>query len=234
MAGCSKLTQKYSFPDSAVRRVARAPVTVKPKSSRKFDAEVMFPPSDDKIYPLEYNGVIFDSMKIRVVYDREKTGYEESKELDLKIGDILLGRYEIAAILGSGVFAKVVKVKDLLSETEEMTCFKIVSNNKDFLDQSLDEIKLLKLIKANCDPDAHFVLNFKSAVYYREHLLLQTDLLKDNLFVAYRKNPSFFSIPVIKIIAKQILTALATLHSLNVIHSDLKPENILIRSYSPV
>ncbi len=143
--------------------------------------------------------------------------------MNLKPGDILLGRYEILAILGSGVFAKVVKVKDLLSENEELTCFKIVANNKDYFDQSMDEIKLLKLIKANCDPDAHYLLNFKSAIYYKEHLLLQTDLLKDNLFAAYQKNPSFFSIPVIKIIAKQILTALATIHSLSIIHSDLKP-----------
>jgi dual specificity tyrosine-phosphorylation-regulated kinase 2/3/4 len=109
-----------------------------------------------------------------------------------------------------------------------------VSNNKDFIDQSFDEMKLLKLIKANCDPDACYLLNFKSATYYKEHLLLQTDLLKDNLFNAYRKNPSFFSIPVIKVIARQILIACSTLHALNIIHSDLKPENILIKSYSPV
>jgi len=60
-------------------------------------------------------------------------------------------------------------------------------------------------------------------VYHKEHLLIQTDLLKDNLFVAYRKNPSFFSIPTIRAIARQILTALAAIHSLNIIHSDLKP-----------
>lgn len=52
--------------------------------------------------------------------------------------------------------------------------------------------------------------------------------------MAYRKNPSFFSISTIKQIAFQILTALSSLHSLNILHSDLKPENILIQSYSPV
>jgi serine/threonine protein kinase len=64
-------------------------------------------------------------------------------------------------------------------------------------------------------------------------LFIETDLLKDNLFIAYRKNPSYFSIPTIKIISKQILTAISTLHSLKIIHSDLKPENILIKSYNP-
>lgn len=29
----------------------------------------------------------------------------------------------------------------------------MVSNNKDFFDQSLDEIKILRYINANCNPD---------------------------------------------------------------------------------
>ena len=49
-----------------------------------------------------------------------------------------MGRYEVMGVLGSGVFARVIKAKDLLSATEELTCFKVVSNNKDFLDQALD------------------------------------------------------------------------------------------------
>lgn len=106
-------------------------------------------------------------MKIKLVFDREKTGYEDVKDLDLKAGDVLMGRYEVVSVLGSGVFAKVVKAKDLLSQTEELTCLKVISNNKDFIDQSFDEMKLLKLIKANCDPDANYLLNFKSATYYK-------------------------------------------------------------------
>lgn len=59
--------------------------------------------------------------------------------------------------------------------------------------------------------------------YHREHLFIETDLLKDNLLTAFQTNPSYFSIPIIKRVAKQILEALATLHGLNIIHADLKP-----------
>lgn len=116
---------------------------------------------------------------------------------------MLAGRYKIESVLGSGVFAKVLKVYDLIRK--EQTCLKMVSNNKDFFDQALDEIKLLRYINANCNPDEYNLLKFKGVFYHREHLFIETDLLKDNLFVAYRKNPAYFSIPVLKQIAKQIL-----------------------------
>jgi len=48
----------------------------------------------------------------------------------------------------------------------------------------------------------------------------------------YANNPAYFTLPKLQNITKQILTALATLHKLHIIHNDLKPENILIKSYS--
>ncbi len=39
------------------------------------------------------------------------------KEIELNVGDIVMGRYEIVCLLGSGVFARVIKAKDLLSPT---------------------------------------------------------------------------------------------------------------------
>ena len=53
MSGCSKLTQKYGYPDCAVRRVVRLEVPQKKKfKNGKFEAGVLFPKSDDKIYPM--------------------------------------------------------------------------------------------------------------------------------------------------------------------------------------
>lgn len=51
-------------------------------------------------------------------------------------GDVLAGRYRVDGVLGSGVFAKVLRVFD--GVRKDWTCLKMVSNNKDFFDQALD------------------------------------------------------------------------------------------------
>lgn len=76
---------------------------------------MIFPSEEDPVYPLEFNGVSYDVMLLKVIYDREKIGYEEEKEFELKKGDIIAGRYQVDKMLGNGVFAKVIKAKDLAS-----------------------------------------------------------------------------------------------------------------------
>ena len=53
--------------------------------------------------------------------------------------------------------------------------------------------------------------------------MILTELLKENLYDVYRQNPQYFTIPRLQKVAKQILTALATMHRLHLIHNDLKP-----------
>ena len=53
MNGCSKLTQKYGYPDCAVKKIAKMETMQKKRSKNgKFEAGVIFPKSDDKIYPM--------------------------------------------------------------------------------------------------------------------------------------------------------------------------------------
>jgi serine/threonine protein kinase len=114
---------------------------------------------------------------------------------------------------------------------------KIIENNKDYFDQSIDEIKLLKFININGNVDNYNVLKFFDYFYHKEHLFIVTELLKDNLYEYYRFNleketETYFTIPRLQRVTKQILIGLQYIHSLRLIHCDLKPENIMIKSYS--
>ncbi len=114
---------------------------------------------------------------------------------------------------------------------------KIIENNKDYFDQSIDEIKLLKYINMNCNPDERSVLRMIDYFYHKEHLIIVTELLKDNLYEYYKYNREnedfrYFTLGRLQKITKQILNALDFVQSLKLIHCDLKPENILIKSYS--
>lgn len=46
-------------------------------------------------------------------------------------------------------------------------CVKIIKNNKDFFDQSLDEIKLLKFVNKNDPADKYHILRLYDYFYYR-------------------------------------------------------------------
>ncbi len=83
---------------------------------------------------------------------------------------------------------------------------KIIENNKDYFDQSIDEIKLLYYIKENGNTDEKCVLTILDTFYYKEHLIIVTELLKDNLYDYYRFNleqedKKYFSIKRIKTLA---------------------------------
>lgn len=69
-----------------------------------------------------------------------------------------------------------------------MLCMKIIENNKDYFDQSIDEIKLLKYINYNGDVDEKNVLKVYDYFYHKEHLFIVTELLKDNLYEFYKFN----------------------------------------------
>lgn len=53
MVGCAKLTQKYGYPNSAIKKGQRlAVVPLQKKQTTKFDPSIIFPSGDDSLYPL--------------------------------------------------------------------------------------------------------------------------------------------------------------------------------------
>lgn len=185
--------------------------------------------------PQEVNLTRLEFFSLKIVYQAGKTGFEPTNDFPIRMNDIIAGRYQVVAYLGSAAFSRAVQCVD--HKTGDHVCVKIIKNNKDYFDQSLDEIKLLHFIQTKGDCDAYNVLRMLDFFYFKEHLFIVCELLRENLYEVYKYNRQsqrdlYFTIPRLQKVAKQCLVGLKYIHGLNLMHCDLKPENILIKSYS--
>ena len=176
---------------------------------------------------------------LKVIFDPFRTGFENSKHFVARKGDVIAGRYQVTDMLGQAAFSTAIQCFDTMADNEDnaWVCLKVIKNNKDFFDQSLDEIKLLQYINTSGDPEKNHVLTMLDFFYYKEHLFIVSELLRENLyeFGKYIRDNNlepYFTLSRLKKISKQVLEALDYIHRLKLIHCDLKPENIVIKSYS--
>ncbi|KAK6933008.1 Protein kinase domain [Dillenia turbinata] len=182
-------------------------------------------------YTHEEDYEVFD---LRIIHRKNRTGFEENKDLPIILNAVIAGRYYVTEYLGSAAFSKVVQAQDL--HTGMDVCLKIIKNDKDFFDQSLDEIKLLKLVNKHDPADERHILRLYDYFYHQEHLFIVCELLRANLYEFQKFNQesggyTYFTLSRLQTITRQCLEALEYLHHLGIIHCDLKPENILIKSY---
>lgn len=177
----------------------------------------------------------FETFDLQIVHRRNRTGFEENKNYHVALNSVIAGHYHVIERLGSAAFSNAVQARDL--HTGMDVCLKIIKNNKEFFDQSLDEIKLLRFVNRHDPADKYHILRLYNYFYYHEHLFIVCELLKANLYEFNKFNREsggevYFTMPRIQSIAIQCLEALQFLHNLGLIHCDLKPENILVKSYS--
>eukprot|EP01055_Gregarina_sp_Pseudo9_P000233 Gregarina_sp_Pseudo_9__232@NODE_114_length_4196_cov_16_128699_g106_i0_p1_GENE_NODE_114_length_4196_cov_16_128699_g106_i0NODE_114_length_4196_cov_16_128699_g106_i0_p1_ORF_typecomplete_len921_score211_04Pkinase/PF00069_25/1_7e54Pkinase_Tyr/PF07714_17/3_4e25Kinaselike/PF14531_6/8_2e10Pkinase_fungal/PF17667_1/4_7e05Kdo/PF06293_14/7_1e05APH/PF01636_23/0_00023WaaY/PF06176_11/0_0018RIO1/PF01163_22/0_0059Seadorna_VP7/PF07387_11/0_12Seadorna_VP7/PF07387_11/3e03YrbLPhoP_reg/PF10707_9/0_44_NODE_114_length_ len=202
------------------------------KQARKKDLPVKFryPDSEDG-FPKQDGEKVLDCFSLKIIYERDKTGFQETRDFKASIDKIIAGRYKIISEIGKAAFSTTFKCRDLRHNID--VCLKVITNYKDYIDQSLDEIQILRYIKSNAEPCESRCLELTDYFYFEEHLFLVTELLGDNLYcfdtkIRKMNQGRFFSLGRVQKIAYQILIALSYVHSLRLIHSDLKPENIVM------
>jgi len=61
---------------------------------------------------VKIESTILDTFNLKIIFDRERTGFEESKEFPIVIDSLIAGRYRVKEYLGSAAFSKVVHAID--------------------------------------------------------------------------------------------------------------------------
>ena len=98
-------------PDNKGEKIYEVQNQVVPnKRKNLLPTDAKYMPSGDKYYPMLFNNTIYDSFYLNVIMDRERTGFEESKDFKIIINSLIAARYQVLEYLGSAVFSKAIKV----------------------------------------------------------------------------------------------------------------------------
>lgn len=90
-----------------------------------------------------------EELWVRVVANKGRTGLEPHQELEPEEGEVLAGRYRVVGLLGEAAFSQGFECEDL--QEGKNVCVKILGSKKEWLDQGLDEARLLRLTNSH-DP----------------------------------------------------------------------------------
>ncbi|KAI1822709.1 kinase-like domain-containing protein [Xylaria intraflava] len=139
----------------------------------------------------------------------------------------LTTQYQIRKLLGQGTFGKVVEARD--RKCNKLVAIKIIRAVQKYRDASRIELRVLQTLKANDEKNRNRCIHLRDCFDFRGHICIVMDLLGPSVF-DFLKGNNFVPFPnsQIQSFARQLLTSVAFLHDLNLIHTDLKPENILL------
>jgi dual specificity tyrosine-phosphorylation-regulated kinase 2/3/4 len=141
--------------------------------------------------------------------------------------DHIAYRYENRSVLGRGAFGQVLKCYD--HKTGELVAVKIVINTPQMAVQGRAEMDMVTRLNRDGAASRCNVVKVMDTFIFRGHICAIFELLGQNLY-EHCRSIGFGSMPMpqVKRVARQILKALAFIHSHGIVHCDMKPENILL------
>lgn len=95
---------------------------------------------------------------------------DDNGYLNIILHDHICFRYEIIQLLGKGTFGQVIEVYD--HSTKKSLAMKIIRSQREFFEQSLEEIKLLKILKENDTDLQANIIHLEENFIFRNHMVL--------------------------------------------------------------
>lgn len=215
------------------------------KSNPKRKRDSLSPASRTKkaCPPIEYCPPVHQVFKARDihvprVYDSTVATVPES-DWDDEEGYLIInsdttladGRFIVKKVLGQGTFGKVVEAYD--TRTKSICAVKIIRAVPKYRNASKIELRVLSTLSTYDRDNRNRCIHLRECFDYRNHICIVTDLLGMSVY-DFLKSNQYLSFPAshVQSFARQLLSSVAYLHALNLVHTDLKPENILLRDNS--
>eukprot|EP01132_Coremiostelium_polycephalum_P005912 gene5912-7361_t len=134
--------------------------------------------------------------------------------------------FELLTVIGKGSFGKVMQVKK--KDDGKIYAMKVLRKDAIIARKQVNHTKSEKTILQGISHP--FIVNLHYAFQTRDKLYMILDFVNGGELFFHLKREGRFSEPRVKMYAAEIVSALAHLHSQDIVYRDLKPENILLDS----
>uniref|UniRef100_A0A7S2W9U9 Protein kinase domain-containing protein n=1 Tax=Rhizochromulina marina TaxID=1034831 RepID=A0A7S2W9U9_9STRA len=142
-------------------------------------------------------------------------------------GDFLTSRYRIEEEVGRGTFGRVLSCAD--KKTSRRVAIKVVHDAGRYYELSLIEAEILRDVNALGGRGQSHCVMLLNFFKFQGHACMVFETLGLSLYEFLKENDYIpFPLYCVQDFARQMLEAIAFLHSMKLIHTDLKPENVLL------